>query len=161
MSDQILRLELRLMLLKYGRAAVIATLADVEGVTAEDLEREISEMPARPRARAGQRKRVARPSKRDEAERILATNPELRRLASLYQAKMLLPSLREVKAFLAAHGVRATVKSRDDVYPRVVAVLASLPAEELARLEQSRSSSRDPEAYALLAGELMKPSDRK
>ncbi len=161
MNDSYLNLELRLLVLRYGRSAVVAKLASLGEGTVEDLDREMTEVALRSSSRTKKRSQVAGPSKRAEADQLVADNPELKRLASLYQARLLLPSLRDVRAFLEAHGIRTSVKSRDAVYPRIIAVLANMPANELARLEQSRSSSRDPDAYSLLAGELMNPSARK
>lgn len=160
MTSPYLRLELRFLVAKYGRAAVVSALAQAGDVSTEALERELGEIERKSRNTPASHRKGSVVSRRANADRMVAERHDLRRLASLYQSKMFLPSLRDVKGFLKAHGVSSSVKSRDAAYAQVVEVLSNLPQDQLPRLEQGHSSSRDPGAFSLLAGELMNPTGK-
>ena len=159
MSARFLSLELELLVLKYGRGAVVEALARLTDRSPDDVEREIANLAKKPSKSA--RRRDPRAAKNPAEDRMLEGRADIQRLLELYRAKLLLPTLRDVMSFLSAHGCGTRPKTREAALPKVIRVLSDLPADQLTKLERTQASSRDPEAFAQLAGELMERSDRR
>jgi hypothetical protein len=151
--DDLLKLDVQLLLLRYGRRKVLDMLATLGEQTAEQLELEL-------RAVQGRRtKRVRKTSSAlDVLPEISGPVPEvaeaLRLLATRYENRMFLPQIRDVQRFLDRLGVpHKALRSRRDASRRVMIALSKLTLDELTQLSKlPESNSSD---YADLAREIM------
>jgi hypothetical protein len=157
--DELLNIDLRLLLLRYGKTRVSDALTKLEEPTVGELESEIATIKIR--KSRGKRKTV---SAIEVAAEISRDKPEcsqsLQSLAARYENRTFLPHLRDVHRFLERSGTRhASVRSRADAARSVFNSLSRLSADELRKLAESPGTSRDSD-YALLAREIMgKKSD--
>lgn len=154
MTDQLLQLELRFLILRYGRGRVVAAIAQLGEQSVTDIEREIDKVVAR-----RPRQRITPKGASELVAGACLARPDvanfLKSLALRYDNKSFLPQLREVERFLARSKVEhGKLKSRKAASPAVVRALAELPAEELKRLVTSSPSTSGSE-YAMLALEIM------
>jgi hypothetical protein len=153
-SEQFLELELRLLIVRYGRQRVLRTLARLGEQTAEELEKQLQ---------AAEHKRKPKRSKPSVMD-ILASecreHPEiaepLRKLGVAFQNRTFLPQLRDVQRFLdrtsSTHG---KLRSRESAAPIVFRALSKLTRDELLHLSD-RNDSPSESDYSLLAREIMK-----
>jgi phosphoglycolate phosphatase-like HAD superfamily hydrolase len=162
-TQDLLDLDVRLLILRHGRAKVLQALAVLGEQTVEELERQMQALGQRTKP-----KKRAQPELMDLVAEQAGLRPEigapLRALAVAFENRTFLPQLRDVQRFLdrigAPHG---KLKSRTAAAPALIRALARLGAEELARLTDDKPGS-DSE-YSLLARAIMgtqpaKPSDR-
>ena len=150
--NELLDIDVRLLLVRYGRTKVLQALARLSEQTAEDLERQLQMIEHKP-----ERKRTP-PSIMDLVGAAAQDRPEiteaLRALAVRFENRTFLPQLRDVQRFLdrtgAAHG---KLKSRAAATPIIVRTLAKLPPDNLAQLVLEKTSADSD--YALLARAIM------
>lgn len=155
MTEKNLELELRLLILRYGRQSVLRVLARLGDETLEAFEQ---------RLRSGEEARSPKKAKVsvvDLAEVHCREHPELaeplRALAVGFQNRTFLPQLRDVQRFLDRLGVvRSKLKSRDAAVPVLVRTLAGLSRDDLNRLVHAGSSGESD--FSLLARAIMGPS---
>jgi hypothetical protein len=156
--DELLKLELRLILLRHGRRKVIQALAALGDQSPEQIEADL--------AAAERNKKSAKPryvpSATELAADIARERPEsteaMRTLAVGYDNRTFLPQLRDVQRFLERAGVqRKKLRSRREAAEEVFAVLSKLRADELQRMAVSSEPAKDSD-YALLAREIMRKS---
>ena len=153
MSD-LLEIDVRLLLVRYGRTKVLHALARLGEQTIDEVERQLQAIQAAPRpkqalpsitelvaAAAQERREIAEP---------------LRALAVAFENRTFLPQLRDVQRFLQRSGVsHGKLKSRAAAASVVVRTLANLAPEVLEQLLTDRSSADS--GYALLARAIMGP----
>lgn len=162
MTDQILDLQLKLLLLQYGRQRVLSALATSVDCSIGDIEREI-------RALAEVRKSPSRVRKQiksilDLADVACQENPTiaepLKKLAHGFNNRTFLPNLRDVERFL--HGVpnRRKSKSREAAAPVVIDVLKKLSKEQLNQLNFETSASSDTDFLELARVIMQAPMDQ-
>jgi hypothetical protein len=154
MDNNLLNLELRVLLLRYGRSRVIEALAQLGEQSLDEVQAEITAAEQKPRGK----KRAAIQSATEIAAELAREKPEisdaLQALAAGYDNRTFLPQLRDVQRFLQRTGTSAShVRSRRDAARPLVIALSRLGADELNRIVPS-SSSRDND-YALLAREII------
>lgn len=154
MRDPLIGLELRLLLLRHGRGAVLEALANVGDQTVEDLEREIAEVASKKAKRKPRQTSTA-----SLIAKVFHDRPELipvvERLVMHYENKTVLPQLRDVQRLLTRLGAtQGRLRSRSTALPRLVRALAEMDADEIERLSQPEDGSSDSD-YALLAREIM------
>jgi hypothetical protein len=152
--DELLDIELRILLLRYGKARVSEALARLEQPTIAELESEIGT--AAKRKTSAKKKAI---SAVEFAARISSDQPEcsqaLQALAVRYDNRAFLPHLRDVRRFLEQCGMpNGSVKSRADATRSVFTTLAGLGAQELKKLADSPEAPGESD-YALLAKEIM------
>jgi len=153
-SDQFLQLELRLLILRYGRQRVLQALAQLGEQTPEEVAEQL---------RAAETKRKAKrpkPSVMDLVEVECREHPEiaepLRTLAVGFQNRTFLPHLRDVQRLLERIGsARSKPRSRDAAAPVLVRALAGLAREDLLRLAAENSTPGESD-YSLLARAIMR-----
>jgi hypothetical protein len=153
--DDLLKLDVQLLLLRYGRRKVLDMLATLGEQTGEQLELELE-------LRTAQGRRTKRVRKKSSAVEVLpeisSPTPEvaeaLRVLATRYENRMFLPQIRDVQRFLDRLGVaHKTLRSRRDAARRVMIALSKLTLDQLMQLTKlPESNSSD---YADLAREIM------
>lgn len=159
MTERMVQLEVRFLILRYGRRKVVEALAHLNDQTVDDLDRELKNIAERkPRGK----------SKPKQAIELVAeacqVRPEVvdtvKTLALRFDNRTFLPQLRDAERFLARTGaVHGRLKSRLAAASYVVGALAALPVEELNRLVASAPSSVS--EYSLLAREIMGGSSRR
>jgi hypothetical protein len=152
-NDQLLEIDVRLLLLRYGRQKVLQALARFGNQSLEELEQQL--------LRAEQRRTVKRP--RPSIIEMVATEcrerPDIiqpmKALVSRFQNRTFLPQLRDVQRFLdRAHTSQGKVKSRTTAAPTLIRTLATLPRTDLLRLAAEHHSPEDSD-YDLLARAIM------
>jgi hypothetical protein len=153
MSEKMLELDLRLLLLRYGRSNVIRALARLEDGTVDGVEQELRRLEAVPK-----RKR-SRPSAQEMIAIESRSQPELaeplRILVTSYSNGVFLPQLRDVRRFLDRVGrPPGKIKSRADAIPKLIHALANLKLEELASLVNGGAISGESD-FSLLARAIM------
>ncbi len=154
MTDLILQLELRLLLLRHGRTAVLQTLSTLQDQSIEDVEKVIAELAER---KARKKRKTQEP-----AELVAQTcrdRPEIAdfvtTLINRYENRSFLPQLRDVYYFLERAGSgNARPKSRRIGLARVIAALGKMKTEDLEFLAKATPGSVGND-YALLAREIM------
>jgi hypothetical protein len=152
--DDLLRIELRVLLLRHGRRNVIEALASVGNQTPEEIEAELNLAEKR---KASRKQKITLPV--DIAAELSRDKPEsaemLRTLATRYENRAFLPQLRDVKRFLDRAGSpHGRLKSRRAAARQVMTVLCQISTEELKRLVASPEAHEDSD-FALLAREIM------
>ena len=155
MSDQLLQLEVRLLVLRHGRKAVLGALARVGSQSFEEVERELSALEAR------------RPVRKAKAvittESVISTAfaerpadiPMVEALVRKYENKTFLPQLRDVQRFIdRAGGPRGRLKSRSSALHQFIKSLAKMSSAEIELLvtDSGQPAKSD---YELLAREIM------
>lgn len=151
-----LELELRLLLLRYGRRLVLETLASLGTQTIEDFEREISAIEDRRDRRAHKTAPSARTlimeAFRDRPEVIIAVET----LVANYEKRTFLPQMRDVQRFLNRYGEGSgRLRSRRTALTQLIEALAKMTPAQIADLSKTSEGSNDSD-YALLAREIMK-----
>lgn len=150
MSGDLLKLDVGLLLLRYGKQRVFKALAELEDQSVEQLEQKIQEMRERPRPvkRSG-------PVIDDVLSAECARRPEiadaLKSVAAKFQSRALLPNLRDVQRLLNRIGHPGkSLKSRTAAGPILIRALAQLPKEEVLKLIQTTTSPHESD-FAVLS----------
>ncbi len=154
MNEQFLELELRLLVLQFGRQKVLRVLARLGDQTAEELEQQL---------RDSEEKRKSKrptPSVTDLASAECREHPEiaepLRCLAVAFQNRTFLPYLRDVQRFLDRSGLAVgKLRSREAAAPALIRALGKLTRDELIQLAPSNEVHGNSE-FSMLAREIMK-----
>jgi len=130
MLGEFLDLEIRLLVLKYGRPSVLQSLARLENTSFEELERRLDEISKKPA-----RKRKEPPSPEEAVDQLKISNPVLKTrlltFAREFERKRFLPDMRDAVRFGQQQGIQIRVKSRREAFPKVAAILAKFPVSKL------------------------------
>jgi hypothetical protein len=157
MNERLLQLELRLLVLRHGRRAVLDALATSESQSVEELESEISALEGR---------KTARKPKVVTTESVIAKAfahrpeaiPVVETLVRKYENKTFLPHLREVQRFIdRVGGPRGRLKSRSTALNHVIKALAKMSSEELSQVTDGAETHGESD-YEILAREIMGPT---
>src|SRR5205807_6574297 len=133
--DDLLQIDLRLLLLRYGRRRILDALAALGDQTPEEVEAQITLAEKRKASR-----KTKTPSSAVElVAQVCPEKPEstqiLKTLATRYDNRTFLPQLRDVQRFLdrigSSHG---RLKSRRAAARQVLTGLCRLSVDELERL---------------------------
>src|SRR5438105_6786573 len=159
MSDQLLAIDIRLLILRYGRQRVIRALAQVGDQTPEYVEEQL---------RAAEQKRKStrpKPSLLALAAAESVQRPDisepLRALAISFENRTFLPDLRAAQRFLdRANSSQKKLKSRAMAGPPLIRTLARLTREDLLRLAAEDKTDRESD-FSLLARAIMDPSGKE
>jgi hypothetical protein len=153
--DDLLKIELRLLLLRYGRRKIVGALAALGDQKPEELDAELALL----EQRKVDRKPKKLPAAADLVAQVCRERPEsaqiLQTLATRYENRTFLPHLRDVERFLDQTGFpHGRLKSRREAARQVVTALCQLNIEELKRLAAPPQGQGDSD-FALLAREIM------
>lgn len=153
--DDLLKIELQVLLLRYGRGNVIKALAIVSNETPEEIEKQLS-LAETLKARRKDKKRT--PSSVELVAKIANEKPDsagmLQAIAARFDAGAFLPHLRDVERFLDRAGYpHGRLKSRREAARQVVKVLSQYSIEDLKRLLSSEGQGDSD--YSRLAREIM------
>lgn len=156
MKDELLDIDVRLLVLRYGRQKVLTALARLIEQTPTELEQHLQTLGYK--TSAG-RKKAPNPSLVEVAASECQGRTEilelLRVLAVAFENRSFLPHLRDVQRFLDRTGASPQkFKSRAIAGPVVIRALSKWPREELANLA-SREASGSESDYALLSRAIM------
>ena len=153
-SSKAIELWVKLLVAEHGRQNVIATLAEIDGVEIDALERELENFRVRKSKAKPRRKKtiveLLQDSDLEETQLGL-----VKQLGCAYESKWYLPEMWRVRRFLESNGVKADhLKSRSDALPKVVNVLRRMSETELneALTELQKTERGD---FALLADQIM------
>jgi hypothetical protein len=146
-------IDVRLLVLRYGRTKVLQALAHQGEQTFEDLERQLQQIAQKPKPKRAQ------PAIMDLVASQAQERPEiaepLRAIAVRFENRTFLPQLRDVQRFLDRSGVtHGKLKSRAAAAPLLIRALTTLPPDDLARLIAPDQAGNDSD-YALLARAIM------
>lgn len=154
MTDKAPELEVRLLLLRYGRRKVLETLALLGDQSVEELERELLTAAQKTKPKRTQ------PATLDIAAAEGQKRPEvaeqLQKLAALFEARTFLPQLRDVQRFLDRIGTPIRKpKSRAAVMPALFRALAKMKPDDLKQLIDGVAAQDDSD-FSLLARTIMR-----
>jgi len=152
-SDKLLDIEVRLLLLRHGRPKVLQALARLSEQTIEDLEKQLRTAEQKPRVKR------SKSSTMDLLASECQEHPEiaetLRVLVVAFENRTFLPHLRDVQRFLDRISVSSEkLRSRAAAAPFLIRALAKLPPADLARLGVTDKSVSESD-YSLLARAIM------
>jgi hypothetical protein len=152
MTGDLVTLEVRFLLARYGLRRVVEALAKVRGQSAEQIEADLERLET---ASAG-REEKPKESLRRLLARLGAKSPEqasmIRELVELYKQGRFLPSLRMAEDFVAGRtGQRPRFKSRRAALPTLLDVIVTIPPEQLGGLRDEWAFTPSSGDYELLA----------
>jgi hypothetical protein len=156
MKDELLDIDVRLLVLRYGREKVLAALSRLVEQTPAELERHLQILGRKMTAtrRKAPRAPLVEVASSECRDRTEIMEP-LRALAAAFENRSFLPNLRDVRRFLDRAGAPSKkLKSRAVAGPVVIRVLSKLPTNELTNLA-SRDASGGESDYALLSRAIM------
>jgi hypothetical protein len=158
LTNDLLDIDVRLLVLRYGKTKVLQALAKLSDQTLEDIERQLQVIAQKPKPKRTQ------PTIMDLVAAQAQERPEiaepLRTLAVGFENRTFLPQLRHVQRFLDRSGTtHGKFKSRTAAAPAVIRTLAKLPADDLVRLTTTDDSSTDSD-YAILARAIMGKTEK-
>lgn len=153
MREDYLELELRFLLLRYGKRKVLATLAKLGDQTTEELQVILGELAKKPKTKRKQK------SLSELVEKECKDKPEIlgvvKALATRFENKQFLPQLKDVQRFLEQVGnFRGKARARTTAAPKVIKVLAGLSKDELDQFADYGIGPDDND-FAILAQALM------
>lgn len=159
MRDKLLELEVRLLMLRYGRRPVLDALATISEQSVEQLEQQLKAMEDGVRSK---RKRPSKPTLMEVAMVESEGRPEianlLRVIATKFENRAFLPNLRDVERFLyrieQPRSSRRAFKSRTAAGLALIRALAKLPQEEVHRLADTAPSAGESD-YSILSRAIM------
>jgi hypothetical protein len=159
-SDEFLRLEVRLLVLRYGKQQVLRALAAVGDQTIDDLEQQIAaaESNRKKKTRKAPLTAVELAAVESKDKPIIAET--LRRLAIAFDNRAFLPQLRDVERFLERGGSpKKKFKSRAAAAPALFHALGQMSHDDLVRLSSQRAVGNESD-YSLLARTIMRPGEK-
>jgi hypothetical protein len=154
-NDRFLELELRLLILRYGREMILATIVALGEQTTDDVNRDVISA----ERRKGGKKPLQGRQTAHRAAALFKGPAETRELVSSlvsgYTSGVFLPRLRDVERFLDHAGIpHGPLKSRPAALSKVVGALSRLSKSQLERLDEDTSSQRESD-FAVLAEEIV------
>jgi len=144
MKNDFLKIEMELLLLKYGEASVVKALAEAQGVSADKLLQNLEDK--RKQKRQGTTKaRVRKPAIDIARELIEGSENEqlLLDLAGRFQSKSFLPQLKDVKRFAERNGISDNFASRDAAAKPLFEKLRMFSRERIQELLASADSAKE------------------
>lgn len=160
MKSELLQIEVDLLLVKYGEAAVLKALATATGANETILRERIKSLQgakAAPKAQRVQKQPI------DVAKAVIESSPNedlLAKLAVLYQNKQFLPQLKDVKKLLGRFNIEKTIRNRSDATKTVFESLKNCSRDDLMGFISDLSTG-DKSSFATLADHIMGSHDRK
>lgn len=158
MNDRFLEIDIRLLVLRYGRQKVLRALAQLGEQTFDELEQQLRAVKQKSKV-----KRRA-PSVMELVSSECSKRPDiaepLRALAIRFENRTFLPHLRDLRRFLDPDGSSSRkLRSRSAAVPKLIRTLAKLTREDLLRLATEDKSAGEDD-YAILARAIMGRPDK-
>ena len=156
MKNDILNLEVRFLLARYGVREVLQSLATLRHQNIEQLEAELADLEA---SRTARRPKRLKTGEELVAELASAADPRraiLEEAVRLFEVKRWLPNLADVQDFvLRTAGEPCKSRSRREALRTVLCALLELPASDARRLLEESATTRTTGDYELLATQIM------
>jgi len=154
MKKELLEIEVRLLIHKYGYTSVLGTLASIKESTIEEIESLLAAI----EQRGNRPKTKKQKSNLDIAEEIIKDSEHyeaLKKLALDYHNKRFLPQLKDVKRLLERSGIDAgTIKSRVLATKKVFELIRGFDLRELEEMVPSHEGNEE-SAFSALAREII------
>jgi len=152
MTADLVNLEVRFLLARYGVRPVLDALAKVRKQTPEEVEAELDRL----ETTKAERKKKAEKAPERLLARLPTQSPEqaslVRELAALYEQRRFLPNLRMAEDFVAQRtGQPRKFKSRKAALPALLGVIATIPPEDLRKVRDECAFTPASGDYELLA----------
>lgn len=147
-AKELVDIDVSLILLRYGRAAVLNAMAHRVGVSEEELVGEIERLRIAKEASTARKKKLG--GKFNLAPILVGRDEKadcLKKLSDRFDNRTFLPELKDLKRFFERHGSSASsIKSRASAQTKLFRMLASFGKVDLEKLlaeapERSRVSS--------------------
>lgn len=156
MNDDLLKLDVALLLHRYGRQKVLAVLADIEAIGGAELFRMLDALRAK---KAKEQALKTRKTLSERFEKKLENHPSgsaIRTLIGAYEAGTFLPTTKSVQRFFESLGLpKITAKSRKDAGPKVFEAMIRLSDSEIEGLRRSFGSNERND-FSLLSDAILK-----
>lgn len=154
-TKDLLTIEVRMLILKYGYRRIVQALASISNDSEERIEEDIRKLELSKMKSPKPRSK----SVDDIAKKVIQSNPhkaeQLRVLTSKYNNKTFLPHLRDATRFLERYSSNPrTFKSRKDATTHVFSILASLDIVQLTELIED-TKSNEQSALSILADQII------
>lgn len=158
MSKELLDLHLQLLVLQFGRTQVVRSLARIDLVSEDAIEKELdllskAKVAKSPKSRPTQEALLARLQLPQEIHDVIGL------IAREFENKRFLGERRLVEKFLIAHGVPKAPKNRSDALPKVLSILSKLSIIELKEILSTVLDAKSGSEYSHLAGAIMNLRD--
>ncbi len=155
-SEIILGIEVRLLIVKYGYARVIETLAAVRGVPEEEILELIEKVELGKKEKAKKRKETET-NVEEIVEKVALEHPEkssqIKELAVQFNNKRFLPELKDVRRFLDKQSVKpVNIKSRVVAAKQIFRILGTLSSQELSELIKMDRTESD---FSILSDQII------
>ena len=158
MKSELLKIEVELLLLKYGEESVLKALSGTTGSTEDAIHQKLSMLKEKKT-----NSKISRTKKRpiDVAKEVVGDSvnkEQLMQLAVSYQNRQFLPQLKDVKRFLGRFNITKNITSRDNATRIVFESLNRCSSEELNGF-LSDINMADGSSFSRLAGHIMGDRD--
>jgi len=154
MKKEILNIEIRLLIVKYGYKNILEALSKTKGTSIDEIESLIVSLEKKSTMRKATRKK----SVMEVAEDVISGAEHytsLHKLAIKYQSKEFLPQLKDVRRFLERSGLKSNkLKSRLSSTKKVFEFLGGLSKYELESLLTEIPENGE-SAFSALANEII------
>lgn len=154
MKDEILNIEIRLLIAKYGYENILGVLSNVKGTSVDEIELLVASL----QNKKAMRKPTRKKSIMEVAEDVISGAEHyalLYKLAIKYQDKEFLPKLKDVRRFLERSGINSdALKSRLNSTKKVFEFLRGLSKHELESLLTDIPEDGE-SAFSALANEII------
>jgi hypothetical protein len=157
MTTDIITLEIKLLLLKYGRDSVLRALAQADEIPINELSALIAQK--KPKAKSQGRKRNLKPEEFVESRQGLDSERKtlLLALARRYTNRTFLPTWSQIEEFVHQHtGENFRASNRQRAWPAIYRVLSELSLNELSSVEKESANREDKSDYEVLAGGILR-----
>ncbi len=161
MKNDLLQIEIDLLLLKYGEAAVIKALSSAVVTTEDELNKKIRTLKEKKLKAPKSPRQQKQPL--DIAKEVItgsSNEHQLIKLATLYQNKQFLPQLKDVKRFLGRFNINKNIKSRNEATRVVFESLTKCSSDELTTFS-TNSNTNSQSSFAKLAEHIMGDGNNK
>lgn len=156
-AKELVDIDVGLILLRYGKAAVLNAIAHRVGVSEEELMNEIDRLRAAKELSAAKKKRSV--AKFDLNSILIGRNDKavnLIKLSERFENRTFLPELKDLKRFFERHGGSASsVKSRASAQSRLFRMLADFGNSDLERLLAEAPGSSKESSLGLISDEIL------
>ena len=154
MKKELLEIEVRLLIYKYGYGSVLSTLAIIKESTTIEIESLLSAIEQRGKLHSTKKQK----SDFDITEEIIKDSShyeELKKLALNYHNKIFLPQLKDAKKFLERSGINVgKIKSRKLATKKVFQLLREFDLIKLKEILNSHEGNKE-SAFSALSREII------
>jgi len=161
MNEKYIELEIRLLLLKYGKAKILNLIERISEKPVEDLDNKLRNVEKKQKVKAKDVKILTHDLIDVEISDVPEVISLVRILISRYENKVFLPQLKDALRFIERTGLECgNIKTRRAATKTVIKALSKLSLEELSRLVHDFTATKESD-FSILARGLMGESNAK